>query len=111
MKRGEVYWVDFDPAIGGEISKTRPAVVVSNTDANQSLNRVIVIPLTGNVSKLYPSEALVICKGRSSKAIADQLTVASKQRFGAYICTVTADEMKLIEAAIAYHLDLLTWYS
>ena len=40
MKRGEVWWVAFDPAVGSEIRKTRPAVIVSNNAANRQLARV-----------------------------------------------------------------------
>jgi mRNA interferase MazF len=57
MKRGEVWWVNFGPAMGGEIQKQRPAVIVSNDAANQHLNRVQVVPITSNVSRIYPSEA------------------------------------------------------
>ena len=50
MKRGEIWWVEFDPLVGSEIRKTRPAVIVSNDAANRNLARVVVIPLTSNVS-------------------------------------------------------------
>ena len=80
MKRGEVWWVNFDPAVGGEIRKQRPAVIVSNDAANKHLNRVQVVPLTSQTSKVFPSEALVTFAGKQGKAMADQLATVSKLR-------------------------------
>ena len=80
MKRGEVWWVDFEPSIRGEIRKTRPALVVSNDAANRNLNRVHVVPLSSKTDKLYPSEAYVSVGSQSSKAMADQIATVSKQR-------------------------------
>ena len=64
MNRGDVWWINFDPSIGGEIKKERPAVIVSNNAANRNLDRVQVVPITSNVSRLYPSEALITLQGR-----------------------------------------------
>lgn len=50
MLRGEVWWVEFDPSIGSEIRKTRPAIILSNDAANRNLARVVVVPVT-NVSR------------------------------------------------------------
>jgi mRNA interferase MazF len=67
MNRGEVWWVNFEPSIGGEIQKKHPAVIVSNNSANAVLNRVQVVPITSKVQKLYPGEALITrCASKSN---------------------------------------------
>lgn len=107
MRRGDVYWINFDPSIGGEIRKRRPAVIISNNAANEALNRIQVVPLTSNAGRLYPSEAMVTIEGKPSKAMADQLTTASKQRVGGRLGALSAKDLKEVERAIKIQLGLL----
>jgi mRNA interferase MazF len=106
MKRGEVWWVNFDPSVGGEIHKKRPAVIISNNAANQFLNRVQVIPLTSNIDKLYPSETYIRFRGKKAKAMADQLTTVSKKRLINQAGIVSNTELEGIKRAISTQLDL-----
>ena len=106
MRRGEVWWVEFDPSIGSEIRKTRPAVIISNDSANRNLHRVVVVPLSSNVVRLYPGEASITLQGRPGKAMADQIMAADKQRLKSQIGTVSRAELAGLEDAIQLHLGL-----
>jgi mRNA interferase MazF len=106
VKRGEVWWIDFNPSIAGEIQKTRPAVIVSNDFANEVSNRLQVIPVTSNIDKCYPCEAYILVNEKKSKAMADQIMTVSKQRLKSKIGVILDSDMHLIERALKIQLLL-----
>ncbi|MGD0888514.1 MAG: type II toxin-antitoxin system PemK/MazF family toxin [Acidobacteriaceae bacterium] len=105
-KRGEVFWVSFDPSVGGEVQKTRPAIILSNDAANAVLNRLIVLPLSSKTDRLYPGEVLVRINQRTSKAMSDQLTTISKLRLQKRITEISEEEMTNVEKAVLLQLGI-----
>jgi mRNA interferase MazF len=104
-RRGDVWWVSFDPSVGGEIRKTRSAVIMSNNVANSVLNRVVV-PLSSQTRKVYPAEAIVTLNGESQKAMTDQIMTASKRRLRSPLGALSQSDMKAIEDALLLHLAI-----
>ena len=106
IHRGEVWWVRFGPSVGGEVRKTRPAVVVSNDTANRISNRIQVVPITSNLSRLYKFEAYVTVQGTRSKAMADNITTVSRLKVLDRIGRLDLQELEAVEAAVKEQLSL-----
>jgi len=106
MKRGDVYWVDFEPTRGGEIQKTRPAAIVSNDIANYRLNRVQVVPLTSNITRVYAGEAIIYFGNRPMRALANQLRTVAKERLQNRSGALSSEAMVAVEEAVRTQLGL-----
>jgi mRNA interferase MazF len=115
MRRGEIRWVDLDPARGNEAAKRRPAVIVSNDGANMTANRlgrgvVTVVPVTSNVARVFPFQvrldAATTGLERDSKAQAEQVRSVSVERVGNRIGVLTGEVMSAVDDALRLHLSL-----
>ena len=98
--------MSFDPAVGGEIQKTRPALVLSNDTANALLNRVQVVPISSRVGRLYPAETYITLNGERRKAMADQVTTANKLRLIRRLGTLSREDLGSVVRAVRVQLDL-----
>lgn len=98
--------MNFEPSIGGEIQKQRPAVIISNDLANKYLNRVQVIPLTSQVEKIYPGEAFVMLKKKKHRALTNQIMTASKKRLSKKAGVLSTADMSKVEEALKIQLEL-----
>ena len=106
IRRGDVWWVNFDPSIGSEIQKLRPAVVVSNNRSNSALSRFQVVPFSTQVARVYPSELLIEFAGKRSKIMVDQITTASIDRFNNRMGELSADTIAELNAKLRLQLGL-----
>lgn len=105
-RRGDIYWVALDPAIGSETQKTRPCVIISNNAQNKKSLRVIVAPITSNVKSIYPFEAQLFVDGKKGKAMLDQIKTVDKQRLGKKIGCIDFEVAIAIDQALKISLAL-----
>jgi mRNA interferase MazF len=111
MRRGEIYFADLSPTVGSEINKRRPVLIVSNDASNRSATTVTVLPITSNISRVYPFEIPLSPKEsglpKPSKAQAQQIRTISKGRLrGEALGKLSATIMRKAGDAICLHLDL-----
>lgn len=115
MRRGEIRVVNFNQARPSEVAKRRPALVVSNNQANQTAQRLgrgvlTVVPITSNVQQIYPFQVLLPAGTAGlradSKAQAEQVRAVSIDRIGELIGQAPESIMASIDQALRLHLAL-----
>jgi mRNA interferase MazF len=97
IRRGEIWWVDFDPTRGGEIRKTRPAVVVTADGLNRGRRTVVVVPLSTGPQPRPPIAVSTPSAGARSVAVCDQLRAVDKGRLSDRLGALSADDLRAIE--------------
>jgi len=112
MKRGEIYYANLDPTVGSETGRRRPVLIVSNDVNNRVSTTITVLPITSNVSRVYPFEVLLEPEvgglPKPSKAQAQQIRTIAKQRIqGEALGCLAGEIMDWLDAAIKLHLGLV----
>ena len=105
-RRGEIWWAVFDPAVGSEISKTRPCLILTTDVVNVHRRTVVVAPLSSSPSPCPPIRVAVRCKNRPAVAVVDQIRAISKERSRSRLGRASAAELEAFEAALKEILEL-----
>ncbi|MCR4334477.1 MAG: type II toxin-antitoxin system PemK/MazF family toxin [Patescibacteria group bacterium] len=112
-RRGDIYLVNFDPTIGREIKKTRPAVIIQNNISNEYSSVVIVAAVTSYRAnyKIYPTEVIVPCKesglNHDSLVLLNQIRTIDKQRLLLKVGKVNSEILLKIDKALEISLGIV----
>jgi mRNA interferase MazF len=115
IRRGSIHLVDFDPAVGSESNKTRPAIVISNDAANAAAMRrghgvVTVVPVTSAVDRVFPFQVFLTTADSGldidSKAQAEQIRAVDVSRLGDRVGAVASASLQELEEAVRLHLAI-----
>ena len=109
-KRGEIWIVDCDPAVGAEIRKRRPSLVISNNVNNQFAQTISVLPISDRGPKDYRHE-VVLPVGeanltKDSKIKCHQIRTIDKSRIGKFLGVISSDKLLEAEKTLLIHLGV-----
>jgi len=112
-RRGEVYLVNFDPVIGAEIRKTRPALILQNDIANRHSPLTIVAAITSQFEEpLYPTEVLLTAgEGgtmKDSVILLNQIRSVDKRRLVRRLGTIRSESMGRVDRSLQISLGLIS---
>ena len=112
-RRGEIYLAAFDPTVGREIKKTRPALIIQNDIGNRYSDLTIVAAITSKISPvLYPVEVIVKPSSANglqvlSAILLDQVRTVDRQRLIKRLGVLDPSIMRTVDEAIQISLGLL----
>ncbi len=99
IKQYEIYLVNLDPAVGSEIKKTRPCVVVSPDEMNRHIQTIIIVPMTTK-SHPYPTRVRVTLQGKLGWIVLDQIRTVDKIRLVKKLGKLNESTIQKVKAVI-----------
>ena len=106
FRRGEIYYIESNNAVGSEQQAGRPAIIVSNQALNNTSQVLEVVYLTTQPKKDQPTHVTIYATGRESTALCEQITSVAVNRFGDYCGCCSDNEMRRIDEALAVSLNI-----
>jgi mRNA interferase MazF len=106
VRRGEVWWVDFDVVEDGEMRKMRPAVVVTADALNRARRTVVVVPLATGPQPRPPIVVATPSAGEQRVAVCDQARAVDKGRLTRAAGTLSATDLRAVEEGLRRILEL-----
>lgn len=110
MKRGDIYQVNFEPSVNGEPARTRPAVILTNDVANETLPHLVVAPITSNATRQYPFDVLLpvgTCGlSETSRVQLNYIRGLNRNRIGRYVGSLTREQLGDLDSRLKLHLGL-----
>jgi mRNA interferase MazF len=111
-KRGDIFVVNFDPTIGREIKKVRPALVLQNDVTNRYSPVTIIVAITSHDAnnQLYPTEVFISQNEgglhTDSVVLLNQIRIIDKQRLGKRLGSVSAKTILEVNRSLEVSLGL-----
>ncbi len=99
IRQYQIILVNLDPAIGSEIKKTRPCVVISPDEMNNHLRTIVIAPMTTS-SKDYPTRVEIKYDKKIGWMVLDQIRTIDKQRILKDLGKLSKPEIKEVKAIL-----------
>jgi mRNA interferase MazF len=106
IRRGDLWWVNFDPTQGSEIRKIRPAVVVTANGLNRARGTVVVVPLSTGPQPRPPIVVATPSAGANAVAVCDQVRAVDKRRLARSSGQLSPGDLRNIEEGLRRVLEL-----
>ena len=106
VRRGEVWWVDFDVVEDGEMRKMRPAVVVTADALNRARRTVVVVPLATGPQPRPPIVVATPSAGDRRVAVCDQARAVDKSRLTRTAGILSTSDLRAVEEGLRRVLEL-----
>lgn len=105
MRRGTICWVNLEPSFPPEFGKTRPAIVVSNSEQNAVLETVVVLPLSNQPPEIWPLRLVVKPAGKKpSFVVIPGIRQVNKARCLNVLGYATEAMMRAVDTALDAYL-------